>query len=55
MLTLSGDKVTILLRLLSGLRAHGRLGRIRTDTGRGLSATPLLTTGKDAPVGLIRR
>ena len=24
-----------------GLRAHGRLGRIRTDTGRGLSAAPL--------------
>lgn len=24
-----------------GLRAHGRLGRIRTDTGRGLSALPL--------------
>ena len=24
-----------------GLRAHGRLGRIRTDTGRGLSAPPL--------------
>ena len=24
-----------------GLRAHGRLGRIRTDTGRGLSTLPL--------------
>ena len=24
-----------------GLRAHGKLGRIRTDTGRGLSAPPL--------------
>ena len=38
-----------------GLRAHGRLGRIRTDTGRGLSAPPLpgwatslLCSGRDS-------